>query len=250
MAKLLRTTVYNSVNRLDVLKIAIQFSGQLWCLYVTAMAGTELGAFGVRRRAILCRVLLSAECALIVFACRTVADAAAAGPAAESVDKPIATRYLASRQPHYKLATVQPLVVCPRERHCSCVVFVSREFSSQTLHRVLQFWATVRKTVRPLLSDPCMSCLSVTLVYCGKTVGWIKMKLGMQVGLDPGHIVLDGDPAPPPQKRGHSPQFSAHVYCGQTAGWIKISLGTEVGLDPGDIVLDGDSALPSILAKC
>jgi len=33
------------------------------------------------------------------------------------------------------------------------------------------------------------------LVYCGQTVGWIKMKLGTEVGL--GHIVLDGDPAPP-----------------------------------------------------
>jgi len=143
--------------------------------------------------------VVSAECALIVFACRAVADAAAAGPAAESVDKPIATRYLASRQPHYKLATVQPLVVRPRERHCSCVVFVSREFSSQTLHRVLQFWAK-------LLSDPCLSCLSATLVYCGKTVGWIKMKLGMQVGLDPGHIVLDRGPAPRPQ-RGTAPNF-------------------------------------------
>jgi len=42
----------------------------------------------------------------------------------------------------------------------------------------------------------CLSVLSVTLVYCGQTVGWIKMKLGMQVGLDPGHIVLDGDPVP------------------------------------------------------
>jgi len=29
------------------------------------------------------------------------------------------------------------------------------------------------------------------------------MALGMEVGLGPGHIVLDGDPAPP-QKRGHS----------------------------------------------
>jgi len=28
----------------------------------------------------------------------------------------------------------------------------------------------------------------------------------MEVGLGPGHIVLDGDPAPPPKKR-HSPQF-------------------------------------------
>jgi len=34
------------------------------------------------------------------------------------------------------------------------------------------------------------------------------MKLGMQVGLGPGHIVLDGDPAPP--KRGTAPPpFSA-----------------------------------------
>ena len=33
-------------------------------------------------------------------------------------------------------------------------------------------------------------CLSVTLVYCGQTVGWIKMKLGVQVGLGPGHIVI------------------------------------------------------------
>jgi len=40
-------------------------------------------------------------------------------------------------------------------------------------------------------------CLSVTLVYCGQTVGWIKMKLSIRVGLDPGHVVLDGDPAPP-----------------------------------------------------
>jgi len=42
----------------------------------------------------------------------------------------------------------------------------------------------------------CLSCLltvlSVTLVYCGKTVEWIKMKLVMQVSLGHGHIVLDG----------------------------------------------------------
>jgi len=49
-----------------------------------------------------------------------------------------------------------------------------------------------------------LSCLSVTLVYCSQTVGWIKLKLGMQVCLGPGHIVLDGDPAPPPQ-RGTAP---------------------------------------------
>jgi len=37
------------------------------------------------------------------------------------------------------------------------------------------------------------------LVYCGQTVGWIKMKLGMQVALDPGHIVLDGAQLPSPK---------------------------------------------------
>jgi len=43
-------------------------------------------------------------------------------------------------------------------------------------------------------------------VYCGQTVGRIKMKLGTQVGLGPGHTVSEGDPAPPPPK-GHSPQI-------------------------------------------
>jgi len=46
--------------------------------------------------------------------------------------------------------------------------------------------------------------LSVTLVYCGQTVGRIKMKLRVQVGLSPGHIVLDGEPGAPPLK-GYSP---------------------------------------------
>jgi len=66
------------------------------------------------------------------------------------------------------------------------------------------------------------------------------MVLGMEVGLGPGHIVLHGDPAHPPpkkkeHKKGHSPQFLAHVYCDQTTGWIKIALGTEVGLGPGTL---------------
>jgi len=112
----------------------------------------------------------------------------------------------------------------------------------------------------------------------------------MEVRLDPGHIVLDENPAPPPQKgaqppifgpfllwpncwmhqdatwyggrprprphctrwgpscpfrKGHSPQFSAHLYCGQTARWIKMALGMEVGLGSGHIVLDGDPAAPA-----
>ena len=94
-----------------------------------------------------------------------------------------------------------------------------------------------------MLSVRCPVCLSVTFVHCGQTVGRIKMKLGMQVGLGPGHIVLDGDPALLPQ-RGTDPKFSAHISCGQMAAWIKMSLGMELSLGPGDSVLDGDPAPP------
>ena len=71
---------------------------------------------------------------------------------------------------------------------------------------------------------------------------WIKMSLGMELGLVPGDFVLDGDPVAPSPKGGGHPKFSAHVYCGQTAGWMKLILGMEVGLSPGDFVLDGDPA--------
>jgi len=71
------------------------------------------------------------------------------------------------------------------------------------------FWATVCKTVRPMLSDRCLSVLSVTLAYCGKTVGWIKMKLGVEVDLGPGHIVLDG--AQLLSKAAHTPIFGPYL---------------------------------------
>ena len=45
------------------------------------------------------------------------------------------------------------------------------------------------------------------LMYCGRMVGRIKMKLGMQVGLGPGHIVLDVDPAPPQKGVQQPPTF-------------------------------------------
>ena len=74
-----------------------------------------------------------------------------------------------------------------------------------------------------MLSVRCLSvlsCLSVTFVHCGQMVRRIKTKLGVQVGLGLGHIVLGGDPAPPLPNE-HSPQFWAHVYCGQTAVCIN-----------------------------
>jgi len=34
---------------------------------------------------------------------------------------------------------------------------------------------------------------------CGQTAGWIKMSFGTEVGLGPGHIVLNGNPTPSPK---------------------------------------------------
>ena len=82
-------------------------------------------------------------------------------------------------------------------------------------------------------------------ICCGQMAAWIKMPLGMHVGLGPGDFVLDGDPAPPPKRGCSHPHFSAHVHYGQTAGWIKTALDTEMGLGPGHIMLDRDpDALP------
>jgi len=76
------------------------------------------------------------------------------------------------------------------------------------------------------------------------TNGWMnQMALGIEVGLGPTHIVLDGAPAPLPRKGGISQVFGP-CYCSQTAGCIKMPLGMEVGLSPGDFVLDGDPASP------
>jgi len=73
------------------------------------------------------------------------------------------------------------------------------------------FWAAVCKTACPMLSDCCLVCpvclYSVTLVYCDQTAGWIKIKLGMELGPAPA-ILLHGDPtSPPPKKRGTQPIF-------------------------------------------
>jgi len=56
-------------------------------------------------------------------------------------------------------------------------------------------------------------------VSCSKTAGWLKMPLGGQVGLGPGNIVLDGDPARLQKKRGTAaPHFSAYVLWPN--GWM------------------------------
>ena len=56
-------------------------------------------------------------------------------------------------------------------------------------------------------------------ISCGQMAAWIKMSLGMELGLAPSDFVLDGDPAPFP-KKGDSR--------------YKLVLGMVVGLSPGD----------------
>jgi len=73
--------------------------------------------------------------------------------------------------------------------------------------------------------------------------GWIKVALGMEVGLSPCDFVLDGDTAHLLKKGAEPrPQFLANFYCGQTAGCIKMPLVTEVGLTPGYFMFDEDPA--------
>jgi len=67
------------------------------------------------------------------------------------------------------------------------------------------------------------------------------MALGMEVGLDPCHIVLDGDPASAPQKGGTAPPIFGRFMLWPD-GWIKTPLGMEVGLGTGNFALDGDPA--------
>ena len=64
------------------------------------------------------------------------------------------------------------------------------------------------------------------------------MALGMDVGLGPVHIVLDGDTALLP-KKGEEPPFLAHVNCGRMARWTKTPLGTEVDHIVPHSILDG-----------
>jgi len=78
-------------------------------------------------------------------------------------------------------------------------------YSSERRGFWLTFGRPLQETVRRMLRDRCPVCLSVTLVYCGQTVGWIKMPLGTEVGLGPGHVMLDGDPALLPRRGEQQP---------------------------------------------
>jgi len=104
----------------------------------------------------------------------------------------------------------------------------------------VDFWATVCKTVRPMLSIRCLSCpvLSVCDVVALWSNGWTDQDETWRAGrLRPRTYYVRWGPISPTAS-----QFSAHICCGQRAAWIKMPLRMEVGLGPGDFVLDGDAA--------
>jgi len=80
-------------------------------------------------------------------------------------------------------------------------------------------------------------------VYCGQTAGCTRIRFGTEVGLSPGDIVLDGDPAPPPLKVT-APNFRLMSVVAQRLDGVRCHLtGVEVGLGPGEFVLGGDPDL-------
>ena len=56
-------------------------------------------------------------------------------------------------------------------------------------------------------------------VYCDQTAGWMKLVLGMVVGLSPGECVLDGDAAPSPILRVEVENFEIGPEVGGTSGY-------------------------------
>jgi len=69
------------------------------------------------------------------------------------------------------------------------------------------------------------------------------MPLGREVGLGPGHIVLDGDPAPP-QKGAQPPIFWPMSIVAKRLDGSRYATWYEGGLCPGNIVLHADPAPP------
>jgi len=69
------------------------------------------------------------------------------------------------------------------------------------ISQIFNFWASVTSNGSPCATGP-LSCLSVTLVHCDQTVGWIKMPLATEIGLGPCDIVSapsrKGAQQPPP----------------------------------------------------
>jgi len=118
-------------------------------------------------------------------------------------------------------------------------------------HQNRSSWLSVQRLVvlgRPFVKQFALCyrstvCLSVMLVYCGQTVGRIKMKLGTHVGLGPGNIALGGNPAPPPPK-GHSPPIFGPYLLRPNCCMDQYATWHGARPRPSNFVLHGDPAPP------
>jgi len=73
-------------------------------------------------------------------------------------------------------------------------------FSLQYMHIVV-FGRPLQVSVRLCYGTLfVLSVPSATLVYCGQTVGWLRIQLGKEVSLSPGNNVLDGEPTSPTER--------------------------------------------------
>jgi len=118
------------------------------------------------------------------------------------------------------------------------------------IDRANQFWATICKTVRPMLSDRCLSVLSVCLSVCSVCDVGVLWPNGCMDQYQTWHA---GRPRPWPHcvrwgpsslspKREEPPNFR---FISVVAKWLDGSRCHLVDLGPGDIVLDGNPAPPS-----
>ena len=57
-------------------------------------------------------------------------------------------------------------------------------------------------------------------ICCGQMAAWIKMSLGMELGIGPGDFVLDGDHAPLPQKGAEPPPQIFGPCLLRPNGWL------------------------------
>ena len=103
------------------------------------------------------------------------------------------------------------------------------------------FWATVCKTVCPMLSDRCLSVLTVCDVGVLWPNGWIDQDATWYGGRPRHrpHCVRRGPSSPPQKKRVAQPRIFGSCLLWPN-GWMDQEATLyEVGLSPGDIVLDG-----------
>ena len=63
-------------------------------------------------------------------------------------------------------------------------------------------------------------------VYCGRTAGWIRVPLGTEVGLNPGDVVLDCDPAPHVRGLSSLPPLFGPLCSGMVAHISTLLLST------------------------